>query len=121
MYSKQRRQVEAQVHHLDQREQPARQPATRDRHLEFWMERCRRSNRLMRYRLDRSGASALPTCSVRCSCWNRNLYGSNKAISASRKRLDKTRARRGISQRLPHFVDGSIQAVVEVDKSIGGP
>ena len=46
---------------------------------------------------------------------------SDKAVSAAGDCLDKTRAGGGISEGLADLVDGGVQAVIEVDESVGGP
>jgi len=53
--------------------------------------------------------------------WPTILYGSDEAISTAGQRFDVARAGRGISQGFAHFVDGRVQAVIEVDERIGGP
>ena len=52
---------------------------------------------------------------------DRNLHRSDEAVAPASQRLNVARTGSGIAQRLAHFVDGRIQAVVEVDKRIGGP
>src|SRR5581483_6386413 len=50
-----------------------------------------------------------------------SFHGGQKAVATAGEGLDKTRTRRGVAQGLPQFVDDGVEAVVEVNKSIGRP
>src|ERR1017187_5028346 len=49
------------------------------------------------------------------------LDRSNEPVSTASQRFDIARIGGGISQRLAHLIDRCVEAVVEVDKSVGGP
>src|SRR5262249_17301762 len=50
-----------------------------------------------------------------------DFYWRDKSISAARNGLDPTRALAGVPEHLPKFVNGSIQAPIEIDERVGGP
>src|SRR5262249_18658742 len=45
----------------------------------------------------------------------------DKSISAARNGLDPARALGAVPEHLPKFVNGSIQAPIEIDERVGGP
>src|SRR5882757_3473803 len=49
------------------------------------------------------------------------IHWRDEAVSATRESLDEARTGRGITQRFANLVNGGIQAVVEIDESVGGP
>ena len=49
------------------------------------------------------------------------LHGGDEAVSAAGEGFDVTGAGSGISQGFAHLVNGSVEAVVEVDEGVGGP
>src|ERR1017187_1771583 len=49
------------------------------------------------------------------------LDRSNEPVSTASQLFDIARIGGGISQRLAHLIDRGVEAVVEVDKSVGGP
>ena len=49
------------------------------------------------------------------------LDGTDEAVTALGKGLDPTRAIRGIMQSIAQAIDGGIQAMLEIDKSVRGP
>ena len=52
---------------------------------------------------------------------DRRFYGSNESVPTPSDRLDVLRRGRRVSEEAPHFVDGIVQAVVEVDEGVCGP
>jgi hypothetical protein len=49
------------------------------------------------------------------------LNRSDEAVSAACQGFDEAGARSGIAQDFAYFVDGGVEAVVEVDEGVGGP
>ena len=55
------------------------------------------------------------------TCLRIGLHRRDESVSAPRQGLDVPRTRRRISQGLPQFVHGRVQAVVEVHEGVGRP
>ena len=49
------------------------------------------------------------------------MHRGDEAVSAAGKGFDVAWARGGVSEGLADFVDGGVEAVVEIDESVGGP
>src|SRR6202007_47904 len=84
------------------------------------MQSGRWRRRFVRHRLGGS-SRALCSNSVRRGGLNGSLHGSDKSISAPGEGLHVARRRGGVSEGFPHLVDGGVQAMIEVDESVGRP
>src|SRR5205823_5140876 len=97
---KQRREVEAEIHDLNQHKQSASYKTGRKRHLQFWM-------------YDGLGSSYWLGVSVKFRCELYLLHRGKEAIPAPGHGFHKPRTRSRVSQCFTQFVDGCVQAVVE--------
>src|SRR5947209_19926035 len=49
------------------------------------------------------------------------LHSADEAVTSTRQRFDESRLLSRFTEGLAQFLNGRVQAVIEIDKSVGGP